>query len=315
MLSTLTLAAPRITRPELRSDMPLVWREPGRLQVADTGTTIERATPGLYAWLQQIDGVRTWPQLAQLLDDADDPAPEDAARAVRLLAACGALNDAAAMPAHWRWSGADERYRELGDLAAAAHVFGDPHAANAVLERRNRVRASVVGDGPLPNATRRMLTASGMRTVDDASADVRILARGGFPDVFDDPTADDYDRPHLAVTVFGERALIGPMVVPGETSCLRCRHLHRLDADPSWSMVSLHLASAGSRIPVPPQDRLLVQLAAVRAVLMVRQWVDDPHRQQLWADFAWEVWLPAGLVQRIERPPHPLCGCRWSASR
>lgn len=314
MPSTLSLAAPRIARPELRSDMPLLWREPGRLQIGDTAVTIERATPGLYTWLQHIDGVRTWGQLEQLLDEVDDPTPDDAARAVRLLSTCGALNDAASMPAHWRWMGADDRYRELGDLAAAAHVFGDPHAANAVLERRNLVRAAVVGEGAVPDAVRRLLTISGMRVVNDGSDDVRILARGGFPDVFDDPTADDYDRPHVNVTVFGERAVIGPMVVPGHTSCLRCRHLHRLDADPTWSMTSLQLISAGPRIPVPPLDRLLVQLAAIRSVLMVRQWVDDPNRPQLWADFAWEVWLPAGLVQRVDRPPHPLCGCRWSAS-
>lgn len=313
MDSTLALAAPRIARPELRADMPLLWREPGRLQVGDTDTTIDGATPGLFTWLHRLDGVRTWSQLEALLEPAGDPAPSDATRAVRLLAGCGALNDAAAMPSHWRWSAPADRYRELGDLAAAAHVFGDPHAANAVLERRHGTRAAVNGDGPLADALRRAVAASGMQSGNGAKADVRIVARNGFPDVVDDPTSDDYNHPHLSVSVFGERALVGPMVVPGQTSCLRCRHLHRLDADPGWSMVSLHLVSATKRIPVPPLDRLLVQLAAVRAALMVRQWVDDPHRPQLWADFAWEVWLPAGLVQRVERPPHPLCGCRWSA--
>lgn len=307
-------AAPQIARPELRQDMPLLWREPGRLQVGDSMVAIDAVTPGLYAWLQHLDGVHTWDQLQQLLEDGDDPAPADAHRAVRVLAGCGALNDAAAMPAHWRWTSSHERYRELGDLAAAAHVFGDPHTANTVLERRNNVRVGVIGDGPLPDAVRRALASSGMQSTAADVADVRILARGGFPDVFDDPTSGDYDRPHVSVAVYGERALIGPMVVPGRSSCLRCRHLHRLDADPNWSMVSLHLSAAMQHIAVPPMDRLLTHLAALRAALMVRQWVDDPERRALWADFAWEVWLPAALAQRVERPPHPLCGCRWSAA-
>ena len=39
---------------------------------------------------------------------------------------------------------------------------------------------------------------------------------------------------HLLVRVVETTAIVGPLVVPGRTSCLRCHDLHRTDRDPAW---------------------------------------------------------------------------------
>ncbi len=43
--------------------------------------------------------------------------------------------------------------------------------------------------------------------------------------------------PHVAVTATGRRAVVGPLVLPGRSSCLWCLHRHRVDADPAWPAV------------------------------------------------------------------------------
>ena len=52
-----------------------------------------------------------------------------------------------------------------------------------------------------------------------------------------DPLVTEIHRsgvPHLVATVRGQTGIVGPLVVPGVTSCLRCADLHRRDADPRW---------------------------------------------------------------------------------
>ena len=42
---------------------------------------------------------------------------------------------------------------------------------------------------------------------------------------------------HLLLRFVEGRALVGPLVVPGATACLRCLDLHRADADPAWPLL------------------------------------------------------------------------------
>ena len=58
-----------------------------------------------------------------------------------------------------------------------------------------------------------------------------VLCDSAHPDAAADPDAMALDIPHLAVTVAGASAVIGPLVIPGRTSCLRCRDLHLADAE------------------------------------------------------------------------------------
>ena len=142
-------------------------------------------------------------------------------------------------------------------------------------------------------------------------ATVAVLADASHPDVPGDFDHTLQDLPHLHVGVLGDRAVVGPLVVPGLTSCLRCAHLHRRDADAAWPLLAVQWAHAVRAMSCPPQDPLLVQLAATQAALLVRRWTDAPGTPEDWSGYALELRLPDGIARRVDRPPHPLCGCRW----
>ncbi|MEU1732469.1 ThiF family adenylyltransferase [Streptosporangium sp. NPDC020145] len=44
--------------------------------------------------------------------------------------------------------------------------------------------------------------------------------------------------PHLLVTAYEDLGSIGPLVLPGQSTCLRCLDLTRRDRDPGWPVVS-----------------------------------------------------------------------------
>ena len=47
--------------------------------------------------------------------------------------------------------------------------------------------------------------------------------------------------PHLPVRVRDGTGLVGPLVIPGVTSCLECADLHRKDRDPAWPALAAQL--------------------------------------------------------------------------
>lgn len=70
--------------------------------------------------------------------------------------------------------------------------------------------------------------------------------------------------PHLPVRVRDGSGLVGPLVVPGVTSCLRCADLHRSDRDASWPAVAAQL-----RDTVGTADRATVLATAALALNQV----------------------------------------------
>ena len=48
--------------------------------------------------------------------------------------------------------------------------------------------------------------------------------------------------PLLVTGVRETTGVVGPLVLPGHTGCLRCQHLHRCDRDPSWPHLAAQLA-------------------------------------------------------------------------
>jgi hypothetical protein len=173
-------------------------------------------------------------------------------------------------------------YREddvgLPRVQAARQVLaaGCPHTRTAV---RGRARPDLV-----------VLVAHG--AVDPARADGLLRE----------------DVAHLAV-VWGELGVVvGPLVVPGRSSCLRCAHLHRTDRDPEWPRVVAQLVAPGTR-PRPGEETSLAQLASALAAGQLLAWLDGAAPATL--DGALEVGLPERDVVRRSWPAHSRCGCRW----
>ena len=119
--------------------------------------------------------------------------------------------------------------------------------------RRPAARAlsiRVHGCGPLSDLLVEALRRSGARiahtshpnaSVSAASADMVVLSDYLVADprlVRDLHTAG---VPHLPVRVRDGAGLVGPLVIPGVTSCLACADLHRTDRDGAWPAVAAQL--------------------------------------------------------------------------
>ncbi|MEV4399722.1 hypothetical protein [Nonomuraea sp. NPDC049607] len=51
----------------------------------------------------------------------------------------------------------------------------------------------------------------------------------------------DFGIPHLLASAFEGHGSVGPLVLPGETTCLHCLDLTRRDHDPAWPIVTARL--------------------------------------------------------------------------
>lgn len=306
--SALAEAAPGIRRPRYLPQAPLLWRGPGQLQIGEGPhhVILEDVTPEMARWLLGLDGLRDVGQLAATL-------PIDVPLAARMLQAAfqaAALSDAATIPHAWRWADRATREASQPDHLAAMLTHGSGELADALIDQRLGVTSWVRGEGRLADEVRAAFDASGMPAASvESSATLVVLADSGHPVISEDP---GLARPHLFIGAFGDRALIGPLVIPGHSSCLRCSYLHTRDADPHWPSLSLQLSAAIRRMPVLPIDRLHARLAACHGALLARTWVDRPDDRSAWMNRAIEIRLPAGTRVDHQRPWHPLCGCGWA---
>jgi hypothetical protein len=115
------------------------------------------------------------------------------------------------------------------------------------------------------------------------------------------------DVPHLAVLLREQDAVVGPLVVPGRTACLRCLDLHRSDRDPEWPRLVPQLASrANSR----REETVLAALAAALAAAQALAHLDGRVRPTA-LDATLELALPDPLVAVRPWSAHPACGCTW----
>lgn len=294
-----------LERPRLRPDIPILWRTSTSVQIGDR-VTVSSVSRALVAWMTSLDGSSSRRVIAESLT-----IPEaEARRLLRALLAAGALDDAARLPAAVRWATAEDRPAALGRFAATFAAYRDLDRAHAASRHRSRIRIGVVGETLLADHVRESLTDAGL-VVDDHDPHLTVLAEAHHPDVpadFDHPAMA---RPHLFVATYAERGAVGPLVVPGRTACLRCRHLHRRDADPAWPVVAVQWSHAISALTCLPTDPLLARMAADWTALMARTWVDLPREIDMWGGWRLELTLPLGDPRAVECPPHPLCGCRW----
>jgi bacteriocin biosynthesis cyclodehydratase domain-containing protein len=297
-----------LRRPRWRPRVPALWRNATTIQFGDD-VVVDRLDVAHLAWLRLIDGTRTAEDLCASL--AFDP--EQARRLLRAMLAAGALDDASSAPSGWRFATVDQRHAAHQRWEAAMDQRRDPSAALAVIERRDHARVAIIADGLLRDCLAASVEDGGLAEVAvSAMATVLVLANAHHPDVPADPGSDRLDRPHLHVGVRGDRALIGPLVVPGHSSCLRCWHLHRRDADPHWPVVRVQWSHAGKADTAA--DPLLVRLAAAHAATLLRAWIDEPDDSRRWVDQAVELRMANPVGRTVPRPPHPLCGCRWAAA-
>ncbi len=145
-------------------------------------------------------------------------------------------------------------------------------------------------------------------------ADLVVLVESDVADASAAQALVAADVAHLSVVIGEATIAVGPLVLPGQGSCLRCLDLHRADRDPAWPRVLAQLLTARRRVDGEPdqvaEETASAQLAASLAALQVLAHLDGVHRPAS-LSATLEVELPDGLISRREWPVHASCGCHW----
>ncbi len=268
-----------------------------------------------------LDGLRTTGQLVDL-DPADllaaDAGPAAAARtAAELPAVRGVAGGTARWAARRRATVVVEGATRVGvPLAAVLAASGVGRVS--VRDRGVASAADAVvggldaGDEGRPRA---LAAADAVRRASPL-ADVRPLPEGTTPDLVvlahpwaaADPLVAGWQRAgtaHLVATVRGETGVVGPLVVPGRTSCLRCAELHRRDADPSWPSLAAQLTAGEAPASGATVTCLLTALTAVQQVLAYLDGSGAPATLGATVELR-----PPALVPALRRwDVHRDCGC------
>jgi hypothetical protein len=233
-------------RPVLRPGSPLLRRDASHLQLGTEpghALVLDEVAP-LAALLTALDGVRT----------ADDPDLDGSL--VDALHAAGVVVDSEV----WR--------AEAGLESEAAHLLTRGLDADAIRQQitsRKRAEVRIVGDDPLAASVADLLDASGVGTITTGTtpssrADLVIVAVEGEAarDLADECLRADVA--HFVTAIRDGCGVVGPLVLPGRTACLRCLDIERSAVDTAWPAIVAQLPQ-----PLATPGHALVR--AVSAVL------------------------------------------------
>lgn len=210
---------------------------------------------------------------------------------------------------------------ELDDLLAAL-VRARVAVRDTASRRRCRaVSLRVHGRGPLSDLLVESLRCSGAvvrrsshphAAVSTAGTDLVVLSDYlvADPRLLRELHAEGV--PHLPVRVRDGTGVVGPLVLPGMTSCLACADLHRRDRDAAWPAVAAQLRGAVAHCS---RATLLATAAlALSQVDRVIEAVRGPAADQGLAppptlNATLELDLASGSILTRRWVRHPLCDC------
>ena len=302
-------------RPALRAGLLPLWRDDDTVQI---GVDPRRAVA--------IAGMKHATDVISLLDGSRDrtevvaeagrrgvPAVV-AERVLTVLAAAGVLID---YPAPLlRSVPADLRRRLRPVLATASLGSQDGDGGARLLARRAATKVAVSGADPVADSLADLLTQSGLaarrgQPADGADADLLVLVGHQSPS----QTAEllRFLRPHLTVTASEGIGVVGPLVWPGSTACLRCLDLTRAERDPAWPLV---LAQLSCRSVDPPAcDPVLAAAVTAQAAAIVVAFADGGEAlTQAVVNGTLELIAPGWQWRRRSWQPHPACCCGASTT-
>ena len=207
----------------------------------------------------------------------------------------------------------------IGDLLSSLVEAG---LATTVATTTRSASIRIHGRGPLSDLLAGALRCSGARvrmtnlnhaTVTPKTTDLVVLSDllVADPRVLHD--LHQARMPHLPVRVRDGTGLVGPLVIPGVTSCLRCADLYRSDRDAAWPAVASQLRdSVGSADRATMLGTAALALNQVdRVISAVRESADpreaDEPPPTLDTTLEFDVRTGSTVSRRWSR--HPRCEC------
>ncbi len=210
-----------------------------------------------------------------------------------------------------RQAGADLTDLVTGLVDAGVATRGEGESSGRTASIR------VHGRGPLSDLLVGALRSSGIRTghssqphamVTTATADLVVLTDFLVADPRMVRDLHSAGVPHLPVRVRDGTGLVGPLVLPGMTSCLGCADLHRRDRDAAWPAIAAQL-----RDTVGVADRATMLATAALALSQVNQVIAAVRGQQpdppAALNATLEFDLRASTIRARPWSRHPLCTC------
>lgn len=221
----------------------------------------------------------------------------------------GAEDLSALLKLHRDAAGTTDAVRSRGErvLVELLAAGVPPHLLRTSAVDRSGTRiVAVIGKGACADVLRTTLAAcdlavdtSGTRRPELVVLVDEHAARAG---VADGLIAENI--PHLSVVLRDTDALVGPLVYPGLTPCLRCLDLYRTDDDPGWPLV---LDQFTRLLPSIRADAPTATTVAGLVALQVLTHLDGGQPTSLGATM--ELLVPEGTVQVRRWNVHPQCGC------
>jgi len=153
-----------------------------------------------------------------------------------------------------------------------------------------------------------------VRTADDARRlpDLAVITGRGDPLLLAGLVRDRV--PHLLVNADEAIGVVGPLVVPGRSACVRCVDMSKAARDPAWPRI-LAQASGSSAQTAATQacDTVLAAATAALAAAQSLAFIDRACEPAAMSATL-EIVLPGWQWQRRGWPAHPACTC-GAASR
>lgn len=303
-------------RPCFRAGIEAYQRAVDELQVGDHprhGVVIKELSPRLVAVLRALDG-RT--PLSRLIARAGEQDGAKFEEVLGELVGRGLVIDAAGPPSD---GCADTSVTICGDgpLAASlawllarsgvghiavqsagtvtrsdlgvlgAHEIGRPR--REAIERLIRAASSNVTVGPIPS---------------DTSPDLVVLtdAQVPAPEVVKQLMCERQE--HLVVAFRDGFGVVGPLVLPGRSSCLQCADLFRTDRDQHWPRVANQMAGRVKRAG-PAATQATAALGAAQILRVLRPGREPPPVLECTI----ELDLQDGTTVHRYWEAHPFCEC------
>ncbi|MGQ0625152.1 MAG: hypothetical protein ACT4PP_10965 [Sporichthyaceae bacterium] len=302
-----------IRRPALKSDRCPLHRSGGHVQFGSSPGA--RVLPGFdhaaRRVLEHLDGRHDRRTLTEHAIRLGLPAPAFNTM-LDALASAGLLEDGAVTPPGWHELSEPRRADLAPVLAALTAALPGPDTGKHVMGRRMRARVVSLGGGPVATQVERLITAAGVGAVTVArhgdhppAADLILLTT--VPSPAEVAALMQSTAVHLIARAGANDAVLGPLVIPGHSSCLRCQDLHRADLDPDWPRVAAQLAAAPPRRS-PAADLILAAVLAAYAARAVLDHLDRGERALV--DTTAQVTHHDLRWRRSYWSRHPDCGCQ-----